>query len=111
MENTSYLKDWIDPNYQKKSLSKEELIKKSKKRKKDLKFFEITLVFNIGFFVTSVFFTILFRFERSILLFTLYLLIMVLVNMYSYFYTKKEIVRIVSNICDRRKELEQKWNQ
>lgn len=102
MTNTNYLQDWISPNYQKKCASVNETTKNAKKMKKRFKFFEISLVFNIGFFITALAFTILFRFNKETTIFTIYLFAVLCLNIYSYYYTKKELNRLVQKIRNNK---------
>ena len=98
MENASYLKDWVEPDYQKKCKSVNDNIKKAKKMKRRFKFFEFCLVINSAFFITALAFTILFRFDTDTTIFTLYLFAVLSLNIYSYHYTKKEMNRLIKNI-------------
>lgn len=95
------VEEWANPNYEKKADSKDATIKKAKRMKMRFKVFEAALVFNIGFLIASVAFTILFRGERDILLFTIYVLGIICVNIYGYLYTKKELSRLMQNIDNR----------
>lgn len=109
MTNICYLQDWTNPIYQKKCASANEVRENAKKMKKRFKFFEFSLVFNIGFFVTAFAFTILFRFDKDTTIFTLYLLGVLCLNIYGYCYTKKELTRLMKNI-KKSKELEcKRW--
>lgn len=102
MTDTNYLRDWIKPNYKKKCASVNKMTEKAQRMKKRFKFFEFSLVFNIGFFITALAFTILFKFNKETTIFTIYLFAVLHLNIYSYCYTKKELNRLVQKIRNNK---------
>lgn len=95
------ISDWISPNYEKKSISKERNITLYKRMKKRFLVFDIVMPFNSGFLVAAIILWAFCSFDKVFISYVLILSITVIVNVYGLYYTKKELKRIQSNLKKR----------
>lgn len=95
------ISDWISPNYEKKSISKERNITLYKRMKKRFLVFDIVMPFNSGFLVAAIILWVFCSFDKVFISYVLILSITVIVNVYGLYYTKKELKRIQSNLKKR----------
>lgn len=95
------ISDWISPNYEKKSISKERNITLYKRMKKRFLVFDIVMPFNSGFLVAAIILWLFCNFDKILISYVLILSVTVIVNAYGLYYTKKELKRIQSNLKKR----------
>lgn len=88
-------------NYTRKAVSLEKIALKINKTKKYFKCIEGFLAFNIGFLIASIGFMIFFKYDRDMVFFVLYLVGTTGLNLYAYYYIKRELVRLTKNITKR----------